>query len=442
LSQHTNVVDSFHRMARNYADNQSLSPGEHAFYVAGTAAFDSAFNSITSRESYSQGGSKFYDRSALYHIQGEYKFTPKIFDIIIGGNYRMYRPNSHGTIFSDTNGVRITNNEFGVYAGIERRLMQQKLKLNGTVRMDKNENFPYLFSPAVSAVYNLSKNVFRVSFSSAIRNPTLTDQYLYYNVGPALLVGNISGFDSLVTIPSLFNFIDTKNKDTLDYFNVDPVRPEEVKTAEVGYRASLFNHLFVDMEYYYSWYKYFIGYKIGALVDINPVFGTLNGAQVFRVAANTKDEVTTNGFSIGLNYYFKENYSVNGNYSYNRLDRHGSTDPIIPAYNTPENKFNIGLSGRDIQTHIFGMRMNNYGFSINYRWVEGFLYEGSPQFTGYVPTYGKLDVQINKTIPKIYLNIKVGASNVLNNLKFEVYGGPYVGRLAYIDAVFDWGNTK
>ena len=442
LNQHPEELDSLHDESRFYADNESLSPGESPFYVPGTAAFDSAFNAIISKESFSEGGSKFFDRSALYHIHGEYKFTPEIFDFVIGANYRMYRPDSRGTIFSDTSDVKITNYEYGVYGGIEKRLMNDQLKLNGTLRMDKNENFDYLFSPAVSAVYSVNKQVFRLSFSSAIRNPTLTDQYLYYNVGRARLVGNINGFDSLVTVPSLLAFFNFPNEDTLDYFNVAPVRPEEVKTVEVGYRASLFKHVFIDMSYYYSWYRYFIGYKLGADIDYNEIFNRVNDFIVYRVASNTQDEVTTNGFSVGINYYFREYYTFSGNYCYNRLDLQGSTDPIIPAYNTPENKFNIGFSGRDIQAHIGNLRINNYGFSVNYRWVEGFLYEGSPQFTGFVPTYGKLDVQINKTIPKLDLNIKIGASNVLNNKKYEVYGGPYVGRLAYINAVFDFSKVK
>ena len=36
---------------------------------------------------------------------------------------------------------------------------------------------------------------------------------------------------------------------------------------------------------------------------------------------------------------------------------------------------------------------------MNYKWIEGFIFEGSPQFTGYVPTYGLLDIQVNKKIP-------------------------------------------
>ena len=42
-------------------------------------------------------------------------------------------------------------------------------------------------------------------------------------------------------------------------------------------------------------------------------------------------------------YFFKKFFAINGNYSYNLLDRGSSTDPLIPAFNTPKNKFNIGM---------------------------------------------------------------------------------------------------
>jgi iron complex outermembrane receptor protein len=324
--------------------------------------------------------------------------------------------------------------------------MRDQLKLNATCRMDKNQNFDFLFSPAVSVVYSLNKQVYRVSFSSAIRNPTLADQYLYYNVGPAILVGNIGGFDSLATIPSLMTSLNYGTCDSLRHFNVAPLQPEQVKTIEVGYRSSLFNHFFVDAEYYYIWYHHFIGFKLGAVVDCN-IFKQVADVQPYRVAANTNDMVTTQGFSVGINYFFKNFYTLSGNYSFNKLDRKGSTDPIIPAYNTPENKFNLGISGRDIVTSISFFNslwkklpvipLNHYGFSINYKWVQGFLFEGSPQFTGFVPSYATMDAQLNKQIPKLNLTFKIGASNLLSQKHFEAYGGPLVGRLAYIQAVVD-----
>ena len=46
-------------------------------------------------------------------------------------------------------------------------------------------------------------------------------------------------------------------------------------------------------------------------------------------------------------------------------------------------------------------------FNINYKWVEGFQYEGSPQFTGTVPTYNLLDIQISKKIPKYHITLSL-----------------------------------
>ncbi len=429
LEHYYDSLITFHDAARAWADGIGYTPENHSFFQPGTAAFDTAFASITSRTSYAQGGSRFFDKSALYNVSGEYKFTPKISDIIIGASYRLYAPNTEGTIFSDTGSVKIKDSEYGIYAGLEKKIIREKIKLNVTGRLDKNQNFKYLFSPALSLVYSFSpQQIFRASFSSAIRNPTLSDQYLFYNVGRATLKGNLSGFDSLVSIPSLLNFFNSQNFDTLQYFNLPPLKPEEVKTIEAGYRGTLFKNIFVDVAAYYSWYKHFIGYKLGADITELPQYAEVYVNNVYRVATNAVDEVTTRGISIGLNYYFRNYYMLTGNYSYNVLDRGGSTDPLIPAFNTPQNKYNLGLSARDLK---------NFGFNFNFKWVQGFDYEGSPQFTGNVPSYNTVDAQVNYKVTSINSTLKLGASNLLNNKKFTVYGGPRVGRMAYFSITVD-----
>jgi iron complex outermembrane recepter protein len=49
-----------------------------------------------------------------------------------------------------------------------------------------------------------------------------------------------------------------------------------------------------------------------------------------------------------------------------------------------------------------------------------------------------LDAQINTTIPRINTTIKIGASNVLNKKQFQTYGGPRIGRMAYVSMVYDF----
>ena len=439
MAVYSDSLIAWHALAREYADSKgSLFSSNKPRIEPGTAAFDSLKNEITSGKSLAEGGTKFIDYSALYHAHGEYKFNLFNIAFTTGANGRLYRPNSEGTIFSDTGGRVIKNYEYGLYAGLERFFWEKKLKANLTGRLDKNQNFNFLVSPAASVVYVPKENqIIRLSFSSAIRNPTLQDQFLYYNVGRAILVGNISGMDSLVTISSLYDNFNAQNYDTLDFFNVDPVRPEKVKTFEVGYRTILFKKLYVDAQYYYSFYRDFIGYKLGAEITYDFSINRPTLEHVYRVAANSSDVVTTQGAAIGADYYFGKYYSFSVNYSWNELNKRGSNDPIIPAFNTPKHKFNLGFSGRDIQMKLGKLKLNNWGFNFNFKWIQGFLFEGSPQFTGTVPTYWMLDGQVNKSIPKMHLTFKLGASNILNRSVYQVYGGPAIGRLAYISILLN-----
>ena len=438
MNTYSDSLRAWHEQTRHYADGVGNPAfGFKPFFQPGTARFDSAFNSITSKTSFTEGGSMIYDKSQLTHVQAEYKFTPKFMDVITGGSFRQYRPSSNGTLFSDTSGVKIKNYEYGLYGALEKKFFQETLKATITARLDKNQNFDYVASPAASLVYAVkSRHYFRLSFSSAIRNPTLQDQYLYYNVGRAILIGNSKGVDSLVTFNSLNNYYYALNKDTLEYFNVAPVRPEKVKSLELGYKGELLPNLFIDASYYYSWYTDFLGYKFG-VATTKDIYGLINIRQFYRVSANSSTPVTTQGFSAGLNYFFWNHYGLAGNYSWNVLNTDISKDPIVPAFNTPEHKYNIGINGRDIEIKFGTFTLKNIGFNINYKWIKGFQFEGSPQFTGYVPTYEMVDAQVNYTALRIHSTFKFGISNAFDQLRYQTYGGPYIGRLIYISILFE-----
>ncbi|MGB4958927.1 MAG: TonB-dependent receptor [Saprospiraceae bacterium] len=443
LNTNQDLLKTYHKNALNYAETKTVGNNTRAFYEPGTARFDSLFNLLITTKSNKRdlnSGTRFFDQSALYHVHGEYKIEPRFTDAItVGANGRLYRPFSEGTIFSDTAGVRISNHEIGMYVGFEKKFYKNQFKLNGTVRADKNVNFDWLFSPAASLVFAPDQtNYFRLSFSSAIRNPTLTDQYLFLNVGPAILSGNITGRDSLITVESFRDYANTLDRKRLSYFSIDGVRPEKVKSVEIGYRTTLFNNTFLDASYYFSSYTDFLGFVIGIESEFDNVVGLPKNTQAYRFAANSFNRVTTQGFSIGLNYYFQRYYMLAGNYSWNKLNKLDVDDPIIPAFNTPEHKYNISLSGRDMVIALGDKKIRNLGFNVNYRWVATFVFEGSPQFTGTIPAYGLVDAQVNYTIPKANLSFKVGASNIANNLVFQTYGGPRIGRMGYISLIYDF----
>lgn len=469
---YADTLFAWHQITQQVANQKSTLPGVSSvdFYEPGTQRFQEVFDDIRGRKS-TEGGTRFFDKSALYHIHGQYQIEPVWFDkITVGGNYRLYRPYSEGTIFSDTLRTefndagevvrtyfeRIQVSEVGMYGGVDKRI-GNSVTLSATLRADKNQNFEWLFTPAFSAVYSPNENNFlRFSFSSAIRNPTLTDQFLYLNVGPALLVGNLTGFDSLITIESFQQAINNPTAiqvDSFVYFSAPPIRPEKVKTFELGYRTTLWDRLYVDAGYYFNIYEDFIGFNLGLTVPVTQGQVRLPDLQVYRVTANSINQVWTQGFAIGMNFYFRTHYMISGNYSWNKLLKTNEDDPIIPAFNTPEHKFNLSFSGRDLRLSS----QWRTGFSMNYRWIEGFLFEGSPQFTGWIPTYDMFDVQWNVSQPRWGTTIKVGASNLFgivplfrdnpegqsslqrmfDNRNFQTYGGPRIGRLGYVSVLYE-----
>lgn len=488
LGQNPELLEAWHQeTADAVANSPNVQLGEGRYYQPGTPEFEQLRNSITNT-TYTDnriegGGAMFFDKSALYHVHGEYKHNFKVGEtdlgqFTFGANGRLYVPDSRGTIFDemrfnrrnvevqtptgtrdslviDTTYRQITNFEFGVYAGWERKFFNDKLKPSVTLRMDKNQNFPAVFSPAASLVYLPSKNhTVRFGFSSAVRNPTLSDQYLNYDVGRARLLGNITGFEDLITVESFLDYLNgDRNPELLQYFDVDPIVPEKVKTIEAGYRGFFFGRLYVDASYYFSLYDDFIGFQLGVKSDFDTILGLPQNTQVYRISSNSLNQVTTQGFAIAVSYNFLNKYSVSGNYSWNRLEKLDVDDPIIPAFNTPEHKFNLGLSGRDIGRD----RIGHFGFSVNYKWIQGFIFEGSPQFTGFVPTYDMFDAQVNYRVPKDNITFKLGVSNLFgiqpffgdgtvgerferafDNRNVQVYGGPQVGRLAYFSVLFEW----
>jgi len=442
LNSNTDLIISSHENARDWADSQSN------ILVPGTADFEAAFNDITSKISYLEGGTGFYDKSSLNHIHSEYQFKTDNSNIKIGANFRQYTPDSKGSIFMDTSS-NIINNEFGFYTGSEFKLLGEALKINTTLRADKNENFDLNFSPAASIVFKPNKDdVFRLSFGSALRNPTLSDQYLFYNVGRAILIGNLNGHgtkygENLVTIESIYEYYTPSFPvyDSLRFFSVDPIKPEKAKSIELGYRSTVSNKIYIDANVYYSEYTNFIGYKIGAKFQADTSNGGYfiapSSIQAFRIAANAENKVTTKGASIGINYYPNSDLSINGNYSWNSLNEKGTNDPIIPAYNTPEHKFNLGCLIKNINFSKEKTFLRNFSSSINYKWIQGYQYEGSPQFTGFIPSYDLVDVQISKELIKMGATVKIGSANLLNNLHYEVYGGPYIGRMTYFSILFN-----
>ncbi len=145
----------------NKANTAAVNP----FLQPGTEAFDRAVEQINSNLSNNDdvdlGGSRLYTNSELFHVAAEYIFNPGRLDkLIVGGSGRFYTPDTRGTIFDDKE-EKFTNYEFGFYSGIEEKLFKEKLTISLTGRVDKNQNFNWIATPAASIVYKPRENDYR-----------------------------------------------------------------------------------------------------------------------------------------------------------------------------------------------------------------------------------------------------------------------------------------
>ncbi|MES2593533.1 MAG: TonB-dependent receptor [Bacteroidota bacterium] len=462
LSDYTNTFqDDLQSWMVDSATSQANMSANTAWYKPGTPAFDSVKNKSIN-DPHLSTGSKFLDQSSLTHFEGQYNFNFKFADVIAGESVRLYNPKSYGTIFHDTlinssdtladgsdnpkgEYVDLSTYEVGGFVQASKKVINNesnKLTLTASVRVDKNKNYNAQTSPRFSAVYTRKDNTFRLSAQSAFRAPTLQNQFLYLDIGPIILMGNLNGVDNVYTLESVQEF----NSYYDSTFEIDPsilktttlapVQPEQVKTLELGYRGIVANKVYVDATVYYSIYTNFIGETRVARPNGNAQAGEESGMdavlaknyQLYQVPVNAKEAVTSFGGVVGFAYYFQQKYTATLNYTYANLNTSKLSDDIIPGFNTPKHKVNVGLKGRKIYKDL--------GFSTNIQWVDTYQWE-STFGNGTVNSYRIVDLQLSYELPKIHSTFRLGASNLLDEKRREAYGSPTIGRMVYTSWLFE-----
>ncbi len=405
------------------------------------------------------GGASFMDNSKLNHIEGNYKFFNQIkwAEIQVGGNFRQYDLFSSGTIFNEApadgkNFSRVVINEFGAYTQIA-KTFAEKIKITGSVRYDKNENFNGQFSPRLSAVYEFKDNNIRASFQTGFRNPDTQAQFIFFPTSGATLLGSAERNAGRYGVHNGGSYTQTSYTNfrnlggvlaadgtptgspaaiaALQTANVAYVQPEQLKSIEVGYKGLMMGKLLVDLNGYYTSYTNFLGSQIVAskLAVVHQGVTSAPG-RLFSLYNNSTEEVKSYGVGLGLTYSLPKNFIVNGNYNYADLDSKQTTE-FNPAFNTPKNRFSVGISNRKV--------VKNVGFNVNYRWQQAFDWVSSygNNLPWAVPAFGVLDAQVNYKVSSIKSLIKLGATNLGGGDYRTNLGSPFVGQQYYISITFD-----
>ncbi|MCB0496548.1 MAG: carboxypeptidase-like regulatory domain-containing protein [Cyclobacteriaceae bacterium] len=474
-----------HQAARNAADAFSTIDGNKRL-EPGTIEFEQAL--AKAKNDVIPSGSKFADKSALYHVEGQYNFKNEIsfMDLLVGASYQLYDLRSNGTIFPDSEDNPITISEYGGFVQGSKAIANERLRLTASIRFDKNENFQGQINPRVSAVIKAAENHnIRLSYQTGFRNPTTQGQHIDLNVVSARLLGGLKYyrdkhdiFTNAYTMASVNAFVEKfaeeGNGDGTQLGNpeylsllvpyteadVPEVKPEQISSFEIGYKALISNNLLLDIAGYYNIYNDFITQvqmrKSAGTIDItgvstdpgSPDYWGINpkteqnirNAQTlltpittpgqentFQTYTNFNQQVVGAGAVFGADYMLGKGYTVGINYNWNKL-LEGLDENFLNDFNTPEHKANISFSNRKVTDKL--------GFNVTYRWQNAFRWEASFG-RGEVPAIGTLDAQVSYKLKGLRSVLKVGGSDLLNTRYVLNYGGPTLGAIYYVSLTFD-----
>ncbi len=450
--------DPFADSVRAAAHEAGRALAETGRLVPGTPEFRRAFDAVTSNPDL-QTGSKFLEKSSFRHADANYNFshlTSNFADIQIGGSFREYKLNSEGTVFTDNDGP-IKYSEYGVYTQIQKKILDERLKLTGSVRYDKSQLFDGNFSPRLSVSYTLGANRnrnLRASVQTGFRNPTTQDLYIGLDTGAGVtIIGSApDNLDRYQGTDELGNPITGRaayeNSFSLASIeagnptpaNIDIVQPEKVTAYEVGYRAQ-FGALILDGSIYYNQYQDFISQK----TVVAPTSGNINGSPaeqlaalqalsspasrvVFRASTNSDADISSYGLIAGVSGQVK-GFDLSVNYTYAKEDFDKSNDPdFVSSFNTPEHKIKAAVGNDEV--------FKNFGFNTNFIWSDEFLWEAGFG-DGIVPSYTVVNAQINYSIPSLKTKIKLGANNLTGQEYFTGVGAGLIGSQYYIGLIIN-----
>ncbi|WPV02239.1 TonB-dependent receptor [Mucilaginibacter sp. cycad4] len=434
------------------------------------------------------GGAALVQKSHMYNGEAQWDLSSKVkfVDLLVGADVRVYSITPDGNNFVDfsrpiadrnspladgTFGKDVIYKKYGAFTQVTKTFFDEKLKLFGSIRWDRNPYFDPKFTPRLAAVYTVNQNHnFRFTFQNGYRFPSLFEALSYVNNGRVKRVGSLPfineglgylgnsytqtsvvAFNAAVNAAGGSDQAALANRNLLKVADLPPARPEQITSFEVGYKGIVAdNKVFIDIDAYTNRYDGFLGQvqvfvpngatvgsdaAVLSMLDINrdPTTGTSTnaasqGQSRYRVYTNAKNIYHNYGSSAGITYNFYQHYTVSGNVSFNKLKAQTASDIFVTGFNTPEWSGNVSFGNREV--------VKNFGFNVVYKWQQSYLWE-SPLVTGTVPSIKTVDAQVTYRVPEYYATFKLGATDIFNKRYYQYAGGPTIGGLYYVSVTLD-----
>ncbi len=445
--------------ARTFADQGRPHPG--------TPEADAIMKSLGEINNWDKGAA-LRVRDYMYHAEFQHNLTQVLLkswkskykvDLMYGGDFREYIIIPDGNYFinpTDTT-KNLTYKRFGGFVQATKYLMKEKIKINGVLRVDKNDYYSPKLNPRIAVVYAPNKqHSVRISAQSGYRFPSLFEGFSNVNSGGVKRVGGFPVMSNgifensyLRTSIDAFNKAVTADVNTGGMTKADAItkeqhllkqnpytylQPEHVTSFELGYRSRLFKNLVdLNMDTYFNNYKNLIA-QVEAYIpkgnSPDSVAYYLNNTATqdrYRLWTNSQTVSYNVGGTAGLYFNLPKDFKVGGNVTLAKLYRKTSQDGLEDGFNTPTWMYNLSIQNPRIYKTI--------GAGINYRRQNGYLWQSSLA-TGHVAGYYTLDTSVQCDLVKEKLNVKIGGTNILNMYYYSFIGGPSIGAFYYVNVLF------
>jgi outer membrane receptor protein involved in Fe transport len=442
-----------HPAARTYADRFMIDPATGDY----VASFQDVLDQIRPIDYQSNPpGPSFYANSYISNSEVYYNFNQiKWAEIIAGGNYKRFSLFSKGTVFDEapeagSDPERIFTHVYGGYAQISKTLAE-KFKVTGSLRYDNMKDFKGQITPRASVVYSPDKNNnIRLSYQTGFRYPDQIQQFIYFPVPGAIALGGVPSIASRYgvydggsyTISSYTDFasqggtldpttgaiLTNPGNVTLETANVPYLKPEELRSFEIGYNSIIGGVLLVDLNYYHTSYTNFLGDVFVASKTSTTHRGEqIDAGSIWALYTNSPSNLTSDGFGVELTYNLPNNFVVKGNYTYATVSGE-QPDGFLVGFNTPRNRINLGFSNRKLTEKL--------GFNMNFSYQDDFLWE-SQYGTATMPSYTVFNAQVNYKLPSLKTIVKIGGTNIGGSDYRTNFGSAFIGQTYYVSLVFD-----
>lgn len=432
-------------------------------------------------------GTFFLEESGVAHAEAQYnnELRGNRGRWIVGASVRSTRVNTSETLIAPENDDR-TEQLYSAYGQLELQL-SPALKFVAASRWDDGSLFDAQFSPKAALVYSPDENrSLRLSFNRAFQTPNFPELFLFANAGaptssPAALEGALESF--LATGRQ----IGTTGLPNELPWNFDPqtrvlalgnasLGVEKITGYEAGYKTAFLQRGYLTLDLYwndtrdfvtdllpgvnpaYPQYRYDAGgTNVPAYLDsiaahaaalppgsisetqrqqiiagaqalrqnynalvagTQPLLTLVDGRPTLVVSYTNAGRVIERGAEIGVSTQLTDALRGDASYAYFEFSvKRASvgTDALVP--NTPKHKGSLALTYQSARGLELG---GSVRMVTGYPWAAGL-------FSGFVPASQTVNANVSyQATPQ--LKLFVTGTNLLDQQRFQIYGGSVIGR--------------